>query len=540
MESPRGSRTGSTRKVSFATDADAPVIKRSSVERCRNPACEEMRDIVAELRLDNKKWQAEVLRLRELLTSLGHPDRSTPSHSPRGSSVSSPSMERRKSLAKDAASLVHNDIKHKSADAIISSPSDVASTSSTFASPTRNPTESSTQAVSTNEAPAERRRSSCTGVDGVLPPPEELFERVDPRFRSGSEVSDGSVIVDEAMESKKNSSPLTDTAPDAGSLPHGHADDDSNAKEGHFVKEIRSFMSMFVGSLFDAGRSLSEEDKSRFGKLCESEAGRLWFARTLDRHRSNTMQVADVTFFRLMQFVSVALNECTLADDFGPAKILMNMCFTFYRLHEGDEREYLHTQLSSQPIWQSLRFWQAALFNSVAHERSRKRAMSGGNKWSQLSDTQREESIVSDSNIVFGQLGTFTANMLSLGVPREACEHFLEKMAVIGDLGDEQKALLFDNIERLSPRVLRITLERDRLIGFGFALRIVDGVVKVSSVLPLSPAARCGRMRTGDVVVSINGQSCDGMISQALVRTVKGLGHTVTLELKDVPSALSD
>lgn len=48
--------------------------------------------------------------------------------------------------------------------------------------------------------------------------------------------------------------------------------------------------------------------------------------------RSNRA-VTEHTFYQLVQYFAVVLFECDEADDFSPAMILMNMCFTFY--YEG-------------------------------------------------------------------------------------------------------------------------------------------------------------------------------------------------------------
>ena len=47
----------------------------------------------------------------------------------------------------------------------------------------------------------------------------------------------------------------------------------------------------------------------------------------------NNKKVDEQILYRLVQSVAIALFECNEAEDFGPAKILMNMCFTFY--YEG-------------------------------------------------------------------------------------------------------------------------------------------------------------------------------------------------------------
>lgn len=49
--------------------------------------------------------------------------------------------------------------------------------------------------------------------------------------------------------------------------------------------------------------------------------------------RSQTKKVSENTFYSLVQHFAIILFECAESDDFSPAKILMNMCFTFY--YEG-------------------------------------------------------------------------------------------------------------------------------------------------------------------------------------------------------------
>lgn len=46
--------------------------------------------------------------------------------------------------------------------------------------------------------------------------------------------------------------------------------------------------------------------------------------------RVNNQRVLEQTFYGLVQYFAVALFECYEEEDFGPAKTLMNMCFTFY------------------------------------------------------------------------------------------------------------------------------------------------------------------------------------------------------------------
>ncbi|KAG7169200.1 hypothetical protein Hamer_G024821 [Homarus americanus] len=112
---------------------------------------------------------------------------------------------------------------------------------------------------------------------------------------------------------------------------------------------------------------------------------------------------------------SVMLFECNEAEDFSPAKSLMNMCFTYY--HEamtpgGQNRskEFLYSYLRQQPIWRSIRFWNAAFFDALQCERS--------------CDL------------------TFTCNMHAFGLSKEMVNEFLRKQVTIASLRPDQVKLL--------------------------------------------------------------------------------------------------
>ncbi|XP_056242896.1 uncharacterized protein KIAA0513 homolog isoform X2 [Seriola aureovittata] len=113
------------------------------------------------------------------------------------------------------------------------------------------------------------------------------------------------------------------------------------------------------------------------------------------------------------------------------------------------EKVYLYTHLKQQPIWHTLRFWNAAFFDAVHCER-KKRSPTTREKWCHMTQEERDDSSKIDENIVFGQLGTFTHNMLAFGLSKKLCNDFLKKQAVIGNLNEEQYKLLSDHIEKMA------------------------------------------------------------------------------------------
>ncbi|ELK00465.1 hypothetical protein PAL_GLEAN10025611 [Pteropus alecto] len=302
--------------------------------------------------------------------------------------------------------------------------------------------------------------------------------------------------------------------------------------------ELREFMRSYVEKIFSGGEDLDQEEKAKFGEYCSSESGkgREWFARYVSAQRCNSKCVSEPTFYRLVQSFAVVLFECHQMDDFGPAKNLMTMCFTYYHIgkphllpSESKEKPAgsIDSYLKSANSWlaekkdiaerllkntsaktenvkgffggletklkgpmvkkneedeskpkdkpqktalpprdfqkliqrHTLRFWNAAFFDAVHCERRKRSPTTRGDageeekkreKWCHMTQEERDDSLRFNENITFGQLGTFTHNMLAFGLNKKLCNDFLKKQAVIGNLDEEQYKLLSDHIEQMA------------------------------------------------------------------------------------------
>ncbi|XP_037038066.1 uncharacterized protein KIAA0513 [Bradysia coprophila] len=238
---------------------------------------------------------------------------------------------------------------------------------------------------------------------------------------------------------------------------------------------IVEFMRKFVSALFEDSTTISLDSKSEFGLKSRTETGRMWFARLVSAQRGKSKRVNESTFYSLIQYFAIVLFECGDSEDYSPAKILMNMCFTFY--HEIDVpgcapyHEYLYHYLRAQPIWQSLRFWNAAFFDALQCQRVHRPVVPTSNRISKdqvsIKSASSESSNANDNetedyhidelkedqqfqqNICFGQLGTFTCNMHAFGLSHELCMEFLRKQSVIANLSPEQEKMLRDNVNRM-------------------------------------------------------------------------------------------
>ncbi|EAA12211.4 AGAP007789-PA, partial [Anopheles gambiae str. PEST] len=269
---------------------------------------------------------------------------------------------------------------------------------------------------------------------------------------------------------------------------------------------VLDFMKRFVRILFHDSSSITLQLKSDFGQFARTETGRLWFSRLVNAQRAKTKRVDESTFYSLIQYFAIVLFECAESEDYSPAKTLMNMCFTFY--HDIDVpgcdpyREYLYTYLRDQPIWQTLRFWNAAFFDALQTERKHrpvpptvkhspsapsshtKQSSKGSGTVPNIGDPflggteeaatsaatltvpEQERSSSTSAcdrtdpaelqedkhyhqNLSFGQLGSFTCNMHAFGLSRELCNEFLVKQSVIANLSPEQQKLLQENVDRM-------------------------------------------------------------------------------------------
>lgn len=120
---------------------------------------------------------------------------------------------------------------------------------------------------------------------------------------------------------------------------------------------------------------------------------------------------------------------------------------TYYpEVYSPATKIFLYEHLKNQVIWKSLRFWNAAFFSAVHHERKRRCIQK---EWTELSHDEREMTNESIVNITFGQLGTFINNMKCLGLDKKTCMEFLRKQSIIGGIeeGGQYYGMLVEQIE---------------------------------------------------------------------------------------------
>ncbi|MGH0115157.1 UNVERIFIED_CONTAM: hypothetical protein FKN15_070677 [Acipenser sinensis] len=254
------------------------------------------------------------------------------------------------------------------------------------------------------------------------------------------------------------------------------AEDEESAESMEFIKK-------YVEKIFHGGDEIEQEEKARFGELCSKEngKGREWFSKYVSAQRCNSKCVSEQTFYRLVQSFAVVLFECYQMDDFGPAKNLMTMCFTYYYIGKTHlsptdfmekpaagvdsylktanswlagkkdiaERLLKNTSTKTENLLFSFTLLFFFSFISCMHpltlcfpvpcclsRRDAGEEKEKREKWCHMSQEEKDDSLRFNENIAFGQLGTFTHNMLAFGLSRKLCNDFLKKQAIIGSLNE--------------------------------------------------------------------------------------------------------
>jgi len=106
------------------------------------------------------------------------------------------------------------------------------------------------------------------------------------------------------------------------------------------LSDCQLFMKSHVSQLFDPDKEISNDSKQTFGEFCQTSDGRQAFAKYVDNYRCRSLEVSETTFYNLAQSFALVLFECNEADDFLPAKSLMNMSFTYYHYPIGSAIHY--------------------------------------------------------------------------------------------------------------------------------------------------------------------------------------------------------
>uniref|UniRef100_A0A1I8GSD4 SBF2 domain-containing protein n=1 Tax=Macrostomum lignano TaxID=282301 RepID=A0A1I8GSD4_9PLAT len=171
--------------------------------------------------------------------------------------------------------------------------------------------------------------------------------------------------------------------------------------------------------------NISAEDKAKFGQYCQKPTGRIWFARCVEAQRGRAERVEEDCFFAIVQALAIALYECNEADDWKTASTLMNIA-------ARSTNSISIIFVKDQPIWQSLRFWNAAFINSIHIDKQSRDGY----------EVVRRDGAQHTGHMTMGQLNTFISNMKSFDLSREMIREFVRKQCEFLHLPSDTENLI--------------------------------------------------------------------------------------------------
>eukprot|EP01028_Stygiella_incarcerata_P005219 TRINITY_DN2219_c0_g1_i1.p1 TRINITY_DN2219_c0_g1~~TRINITY_DN2219_c0_g1_i1.p1 ORF type:complete len:728 (-),score=248.97 TRINITY_DN2219_c0_g1_i1:103-2286(-) len=222
--------------------------------------------------------------------------------------------------------------------------------------------------------------------------------------------------------------------------------DEEAAKENAEIEELEKKLSVHVEKVVS-----DEEPGSECIKILRNAMthplGRLAVLRKLNRLRADekARALSDESFDMLVDLLLLGLSECHRSGDPRSGRLIMNMVQTFYRDGEDGEHEYMQVHVRNHDSWKDIRFWEGIFFDALQVEKERQGMSS--HQWRELGHEEREERILNDQHVVFGQLGSYAFNMLSFGMDVEETKNFVEKMCSINELPQEYHEMILANIE---------------------------------------------------------------------------------------------
>uniref|UniRef100_A0A0X3NXV3 Uncharacterized protein KIAA0513 n=1 Tax=Schistocephalus solidus TaxID=70667 RepID=A0A0X3NXV3_SCHSO len=211
------------------------------------------------------------------------------------------------------------------------------------------------------------------------------------------------------------------------------------------AKSYRTDIGNFVGNIINPKNADPDNSlEQKFRGYIAHHTGRSAFARELKKQTENVKEVPGNVLHRLVRYGGLVLEQCNGSDDFSPACSLLNSAFRLFQQEVAPNgrvtQTFMYAGLRDQQIWQSTRFWNAAVFLALQQERSVQASATTGTE----NDLDLEKEL--HDALAFSQLSKFAWRIYSLGLSKEACLDFLRRQAEDAALSKEKQRLLRANV----------------------------------------------------------------------------------------------
>ena len=220
---------------------------------------------------------------------------------------------------------------------------------------------------------------------------------------------------------------------------------------------------MGIESLFGIimqGYVITADEMDWLLQYVATRRGRRTFADHLNMYR-NSSNLSTESFECVVEIMRASLESCFQAMDINSGKRLMNMAMTFRGTAENGDVLDLQSSLRGCQLWQVDGFWEEAFFDSIVLEQQRL-GLPVDRDWRQATEEERDEYDTWVRNTTFGQLGSFSFNMIHFGVSLKFTQAFVSKLCDSTEIGESERAMILELNEHEAASVAALQAERKK------------------------------------------------------------------------------
>jgi len=164
---------------------------------------------------------------------------------------------------------------------------------------------------------------------------------------------------------------------------------------------------------------------------------------------SGLFTVEDKSFTFLGELLGRILDEATKDKDYECSKFCMIISQTFYKVSAdpNKSRIFLQEAIETHEIWKSTDFWEGVIKYSINEEAHGQKAT---NTYQNETPEDKQMRIQS---VAFGQLLSFSFNMLSFLIPKEKVKDTINNFCKIYKIQDEMAMQILKSVDDYSDSI---------------------------------------------------------------------------------------
>lgn len=171
---------------------------------------------------------------------------------------------------------------------------------------------------------------------------------------------------------------------------------------------------------------------------------RKYFLTCLNKFRiTGLFTIEEKSFIYLGEILFKVLDETMRERDFESAKFCMILSQTFYKVSSDPNkpRVFLQEAIESHEIWKQIEFWEGIIKYSINEEVHNQRAYNVYH--TETSDDKK----IRIQSIAFGQLLSFTFNMLSFEIPKDKVRDTINSFCKLYKIQEEMASQILKSVD---------------------------------------------------------------------------------------------